>query len=457
MRTCKKCGAQIPEGQKFCGNCGAMVEIEQSNNPAQNQMNMGMGQVNNQRPASANNNSKTLIIVLASVFGVLIITMIIYFVVAMNKQNTLDNECLKEEIMISKGVVLNDYNKASYENVKMGKNSINIFTLNNNLDEIKRIIDVSNEYSKYNESKKGYTTKEGELSNQAKMAGIDLNKFASYVALKEKMKSLDDALAQNDSTKMQISAKDVEDKLEEYEKAILNNSTQSIGSEKELMNQYQKRYDNTVNTSKSKKINKKSKIIKAKNKASIALASYKNAVNSENLSNVASLKNDLETKLSSYESIVNKTKAANKKTKISVSNSGGRVKNINKAPYYEFAISDSDVYTINTDPFYYDTALDDVDRYGLCIIARNEIYARYGAHFKTASLRAYFKSLSWYTDTGKSTAQVEGMLSSVEKENVRSILAWQNNYASYVIGDSGKARDFSAVEYKNMLLKYYRR
>lgn len=55
-------------------------------------------------------------------------------------------------------------------------------------------------------------------------------------------------------------------------------------------------------------------------------------------------------------------------------------------------------------------------------VARNEIYARHGRPFKRSDLRQHFRNQSWYTEDSSFT---EGRLSSLEKANVQTILAYE--------------------------------
>jgi hypothetical protein len=55
-------------------------------------------------------------------------------------------------------------------------------------------------------------------------------------------------------------------------------------------------------------------------------------------------------------------------------------------------------------------------------VARNEIYARHGRSFKRADLRQHFRNQSWYAEDSSFT---EGRLSSLEKANVQTILAYE--------------------------------
>lgn len=55
-------------------------------------------------------------------------------------------------------------------------------------------------------------------------------------------------------------------------------------------------------------------------------------------------------------------------------------------------------------------------------VARNEIYARHGRPFKRADLRQHFRNQPWYAEDSSFT---EGRLSSLEKANVQTILAYE--------------------------------
>lgn len=55
-------------------------------------------------------------------------------------------------------------------------------------------------------------------------------------------------------------------------------------------------------------------------------------------------------------------------------------------------------------------------------ILRNAIYARHGYIFKSADLRNYFSSFSWYHP---SSHDVSGRLNSIEKYNIAEIQRWE--------------------------------
>jgi hypothetical protein len=236
---------------------------------------------------------------------------------------------------------------------------------------------------------------------------------------------------------------------------VTENKAEKIGFAKELYKQYKKRFSSANKNATRKGVTGNKKVKKYKKKVSKLLDYYDDALISGNLKKLSKLKPKLEKNIKRYGISISKAKKPVKKKK-SGSRSGGvsMLPSVRNASYLEFAISDSDLYECRVDPFA-ELPISDVDRYALCIIARNEIYARYGAHFKTASLRGYFNSTSWYTDKGISTATVEGMLSSVEKKNVQNLLGWQNYYEAYLIGDTGKAADFSASDYINVMRYRY--
>ena len=60
-----------------------------------------------------------------------------------------------------------------------------------------------------------------------------------------------------------------------------------------------------------------------------------------------------------------------------------------------------------------------------CKLARNEIYARHGRRFNNADIQYYFDSQSWYHGTIDPEQFNEGILSAVERENVKIIKEYE--------------------------------
>ncbi len=58
-------------------------------------------------------------------------------------------------------------------------------------------------------------------------------------------------------------------------------------------------------------------------------------------------------------------------------------------------------------------------------LARNEIFARHGRVFKTASIQSYFDSQSWYTPDPDFDENAPGALSALEKENLSFLVAYE--------------------------------
>ena len=467
MKVCPNCGSQVTDNQAFCGNCGARLEIEpqpqqqQPQQQLQQQQRPQPQQPQRQQPQSQSQKPKSMgpIIAIAALVGVFVLAIIIYFVVTFMNQGKLDSRCAQEAAYITKGVKLNSTNQYIYDNAVRNKNSINVFTLSDSIDDVDVLINMSETYDRINTELAQDQKKIEELDLKASRAGINLATFEPKNKVKEKLEAVNTALTDNNETTMKSSSEELKTEIDEYEKAIGNNATQSATSAKDMLGQYKTRYNNAVSTAKNKKINSIKKVKKAKKNAKSALEAYEIAVNANDLTNSATLKSSLETKLTKYESVVASTKAKKK-----VTSNGNRVTRRKKVSssvdlYSDFAIYDSDTfyYDESEDPFMSNTMVDDIDRYGLCIIARNEIYARYGAHFKTASLRKYFESTGWYEDNGISTSKVESMLTSTEKHNIQMILRWQNDYASALSGDSGKAEDFTKNEFIGMMDRYHAR
>ena len=90
--------------------------------------------------------------------------------------------------------------------------------------------------------------------------------------------------------------------------------------------------------------------------------------------------------------------------------------------------------------------------------ARNEIYARHGREFKTASLQAYFNSKSWYKINPNYNYKNENQeLSAIELANVRFILAYEKGEVEH--GSPKTAADYLdtqgiMIEYVNDLFSY---
>ena len=60
-------------------------------------------------------------------------------------------------------------------------------------------------------------------------------------------------------------------------------------------------------------------------------------------------------------------------------------------------------------------------------LARNEIYARHGYHFKNPYLQLYFGRYAWYEDRGDDFSEDE--FSQIEKDNIRLLQKMENDYA----------------------------
>ena len=61
-------------------------------------------------------------------------------------------------------------------------------------------------------------------------------------------------------------------------------------------------------------------------------------------------------------------------------------------------------------------------------LARNEIYARHGYHFKNGYLQSYFERYAWYEDRGNAFSEDE--FTQVEKDNVKLLKKMENEKAS---------------------------
>ena len=60
-------------------------------------------------------------------------------------------------------------------------------------------------------------------------------------------------------------------------------------------------------------------------------------------------------------------------------------------------------------------------------LARNEIYARHGYHFKNPYLQLYFGRYAWYEDRGDNFSEDE--FSQIEKDNISLLQKMENDYA----------------------------
>ena len=65
-----------------------------------------------------------------------------------------------------------------------------------------------------------------------------------------------------------------------------------------------------------------------------------------------------------------------------------------------------------------------MDRETVCL-ARNEIFARHGRVFKTASIQAYFEAQSWYAPDPDFDENAPGALSTLEKQNLSFLVAYE--------------------------------
>lgn len=59
-------------------------------------------------------------------------------------------------------------------------------------------------------------------------------------------------------------------------------------------------------------------------------------------------------------------------------------------------------------------------------IARNEIYARHGRKFNDPDLQKYFEEFGWYEGTIEPDDFDDGCLNAIEKSNIETISAWEN-------------------------------
>ena len=60
-----------------------------------------------------------------------------------------------------------------------------------------------------------------------------------------------------------------------------------------------------------------------------------------------------------------------------------------------------------------------------CLLARNEIYARYGRKFKDDTIQAYFNSMPWYIGTIEPEEFDEKMLNKYEIKNIETIIEYE--------------------------------
>lgn len=112
----------------------------------------------------------------------------------------------------------------------------------------------------------------------------------------------------------------------------------------------------------------------------------------------------------------------------------------------EQIIVEKPVYIYETQPYTYSDSyyilpysstylLDDSDLYGLSAqelcYARNEIYARHGRMFVSSELQNYFNSQGWYSPSIAPEDFPESLLSSVETQNIQTILNRENAIGMY--------------------------
>ncbi len=85
----------------------------------------------------------------------------------------------------------------------------------------------------------------------------------------------------------------------------------------------------------------------------------------------------------------------------------------------------SDDYILPTDLRYITNEdLDKFDYYEMDYVT-NEIYARHGYIFKTEKFARYFESKDWYKGTETSMSEVEEKLSTIERKNLDTIIAYE--------------------------------
>lgn len=126
----------------------------------------------------------------------------------------------------------------------------------------------------------------------------------------------------------------------------------------------------------------------------------------------------------------------------------------------EVAVEDGSVETAEPEDFDY-ILFDSDSRYvnenellgftkGMCRLARNEIYARYGRKFKDEELQNYFLSRSWYVPTIEPDDFKESMLNDYEIKNLEVISKYENEKAA---SDPEPVSSYKEA-YKNVLENY---
>lgn len=164
---CNKCQKEIDDNSKFCPNCGANFENQNSNNlnqPVQPMYNQNMNNYSyNQVPTyynapvqKKNNNTKNALIIGGVIIGVFILIFVIFFIVPfivafkeMDEERSNINESASNIISESSNIISN-YN--SYYNSNSNSNS------NSSLDDTLNSLSAWNRYSSVrNNNVKSYT------------------------------------------------------------------------------------------------------------------------------------------------------------------------------------------------------------------------------------------------------------------------------------------------------------
>ena len=203
-------------------------------------------------------------------------------------------------------------------------------------------------------------------------------------------------------------------------------------------------------------------------KAQETLDDLKDSVNSNNVQAIDSKKKDAESALDDYEKAIKKAYDDSQNSDYSNDDDDYDYNNYDDEDYSnqisevsEYVISDTDSFSYSKnalESFFNDLDLDVKDKYALSIIAVNEIYARYNVTFSTQSLNDYFNTTSWYSGSGKKADSVS--LSDAENKN-KDFLSnirqyyWQECHDQGLVSSSKPdAKDFTATEYKEVMVRY---
>ena len=211
-------------------------------------------------------------------------------------------------------------------------------------------------------------------------------------------------------------------------------------NEKKRLNSLYRRYGDAVAKAEEKGV----KVKKEKKVAKAYLERFDTAIKNNDVSKLEEYGDDAEKAVSKLESATNKTKKIKKKKKVkSYYIPPSDYTTCYLAPVGRITKDMSFTYAERT---FGNHITSQNDLYGICIIARNEIYALHGCHFDNPDLQRYFEHQTWYKDEGRSS-QDSSYLTKEELHNANVLLKEQKKYKNCSKYKKGNSYDFDWEDY----------